>query len=160
MLGIVGVRVFSAKVDKESVWQRPTVIPPWQDGRMPPKRPVKLKQSIARLQGVARERAIHAEGLIENHGYSREAADLLAFTVYPLDDDVATTREFAREIGSLSMDVAAFAETSTPGGAVHAAAMALHGFRSVAESHGNEYYLARFDRAVTDVVGTEARFGD
>lgn len=127
---------------------------------MATKRPAKIKQSIAKLQGVARERAIHAEGLIENNEYSREAADLLAFTIYPLDDDVAVTKEFAKEIGSLSMDVAAFAETSSSGAAVHAAAMALHAFRSVAESHGHDYYFTRFDRAVTEVVGTEARFGD
>ena len=127
---------------------------------MPPKRPAKLKQSIAKLQGVSRDRAIHAESLIENHQYSREAADLLAFTVYPLDDDQSVTREFAKEIGSLSMDVAAFAETSTPGAAVHAAAMALHAFRSVAEQHNNAYYLARYEAAVVAVAGTEARFGD
>ncbi len=136
------------------------VDPQWEDVPVPPKRPAKLKQSIAKLQGVNRDRAIHAESLIENHGYSREAADLLAFTVYPLDDDQATTREFAKEIGSLSMDVAAFAETSTPGAAVHAAAMALHAFRSVAEHHENKYYIARYDAAVSQVAGTEARFGD
>ena len=33
------------------------------------------------------------------------------------------------------------------------------GFRIVAESHGNAYYLGRFDRAIADAVGTEARFG-
>ena len=127
---------------------------------MPPKRPAKLKQSIAKMQGVSRDRAIHAEGLIENHQYSREAADLLAFAVYPLDDDQATTREFAKEIGSLSMDVAAFAETSTPGASVHAAAMAMHAYRSVAEQHDNAYYVSRYDAAVAAAAGTEARFGD
>jgi hypothetical protein len=80
--------------------------------------------------------------------------------VYPLDDDQPTSREFAKEIGSLSMDVAAFAETSTPGAAVHAAAMALHAFRSVAEQHNESYYVARYDAAVSAVAGTEARFGD
>lgn len=136
------------------------VDPQWEDDPVPPKRPAKLKQSIAKLKGVDRDRAIHAESLIENHDYSREAADLLAFTIYPLDDDQATTKEFAKEIGSLSMDVAAFAETSTPGAAVHAAAMALHAFRSVAEHHENPYYIARYDTAVSHVAGTEARFGD
>ena len=127
---------------------------------MPPKRPVKLKQSIQKLRGVARDRAIHAEGLIENHDYAREAAELLALTAYPFDDDVETTREFAKEIGSLSMDVSAFAETSTPGAAVHAAVMALEGFRSVAERHEHKYYFARFDRAISEAAGTEKRFGD
>ena len=126
---------------------------------MPPKRPTKLKQSIAKLQGVARERAIYAESLVESNDYSREAADLIAYVLYPLDDDVVTTKEFAKEIGSLSMDVGALVDTATAGAAVNAASMALAGFRIVAESHGNAYYLGRFERAIAEAVGTEARFG-
>jgi hypothetical protein len=127
---------------------------------MPPKRPTKLKQSIAKLQGVTRERAIHAEYLIESKEYSREAADLVAYVLYPLDDDVATTREFSKEIASLSMDVGAFAETATSGAAVHSAAMALHAFRNVADSHRHGYYINRYGRAVSEAIDTEARFGD
>lgn len=127
---------------------------------MPPKRPTKLKQSIAKLRGVARERAVQAEYLIEDKQYSREAAELLAHVLFPLDDDVATTREFCREIASLSMDVSAFVDTSAPGAAVHAAAMALHAYRSVADTHNNDYYINRFERAAVEAVGTEARFGD
>ncbi len=127
---------------------------------MPPKRPAKVKQSIAKLRGVDRDRAMHAEDLVSNQGWGREPADLVAFVVYPLDDDVATTPAFANEIGSLSMDAAAFAETATSGAAVHAAAMAMHAFRSVAESHQQAYYLARFDRLLIDVPSIEGRFGD
>jgi hypothetical protein len=127
---------------------------------MPPKRPAKIKQSIAKLRGVDRDRAIHAESLIENHEYAREPADLLAYVCYPFDDDVTSTREFAKEIGSISMDVAALAETSTPGAAVNAAAMAVVAFRSVAERHNDTYYLKRFDKLLIDVPGIEARFGD
>ncbi len=127
---------------------------------MPPKRPVKVKSSIAKLRGVDRDRAMHAEALIVNQEYSREAADLLAFVVYPFDDDIATTQEFAKEIGSLSMDVAAFAETATCGAAVHAAAMAVRAFRGVAEDHEATYYVTRYDRAVIEANGTATRFGD
>ncbi len=127
---------------------------------MAPKRPAKLKQSIAKLRGVDRDRAIHAEGLIENHEYARESADLLAYVTYPLDDDVVTTKEFMKEVNSLSMDVSAFAETSTPGAAVHAAAMALHAFRSAAVTHNEAYYVTRLDRLMIDLPSIEARFGD
>ena len=126
---------------------------------MPPKRPAKVKQSIAKLRGVDRERAMHAEALV-NDGWGREPADLVAFVVYPLDDDVETSSAFACEIGSLSMDAAAIAESASSGAAVHAAAMAVHAFRSVAESHQHAYYLTRFDRLLVDVPSIEARFGD
>jgi hypothetical protein len=124
------------------------------------KRPAKLKSSIAKLNGVERERAIHAEDLIDNHEYARESADLLAFLCYPLDDGVTTSREFANEVASLSMDVAAFAETSTPGASVHAAAMALHAFRAAAEAHHESHYVLKLDRMLIDLPSIEARFGD
>jgi citrate synthase len=127
---------------------------------MASKRPAKIKSSIQKMRGVERERALHAEDLIDNHEYARESADLLAFVTYPHDDDVATSKEFVKEINSLSMDVAAFAETSTPGAAVHAAGMALHAFRGVAESHKEEYYVKRLDRLLVDLPSIEARFGD
>lgn len=127
---------------------------------MPPKRPTRIKSSIAKLRGVERDRAMHAEDLVTNRDYGREPADLLAYVTYPLDDDVATSSAFAKEIASLSMDVAAFAESSTPGASVHAAAMALHAFRAAAETHGETYYLARFDRVLADAADVEARFGD
>jgi hypothetical protein len=127
---------------------------------MATKRPAKLKSSIAKLSGVERERAIHAEDLIDNHEYARESADLLAFVTYPLDDGIPTTREFAKEVASLSMDVAAFAETSTPGASVHAAAMALHAFRAAAESHNESHYVLKLDRILVDLPSIEARFGD
>jgi hypothetical protein len=124
------------------------------------KRPAKLKQSIAKLSGVERERAIHAEDLIDKHDYARESADLLAFVVYPMDDGVSTTKEFAKEVASLSMDVGAFAETSTPGAAVHAAAMALHAIRGAAETHGETYYVTKLDRMLVDLPSIEKRFGE
>lgn len=127
---------------------------------MPPKRPVKVKSAIAKLRGVDRERAIHAEALIENHEYARESADLLAYVTYPLDDDVAVGRPFASDIRSLSMDVAAFAETATPGAAVHAAAMAVHAFRSSADTHGEAHYILKLDRMIVGLASIEARFGD
>jgi hypothetical protein len=126
---------------------------------MPPKRPAKLKQSIAILRGVARDRAIYAESLVTEREYAREAADLLAYVSYPFDDDVEVSRELSNEIGSMSMDVAALAESSTPGAAVNAAAMALVGYRSAAERHGHAHYLARFDKALLEAAGTEKRFG-
>ncbi len=127
---------------------------------MSPKRPVKVKSSIAKLRGVDRERALHAEYLIEDHEYARESADLLAYVTFPLDDDVTTGKAFAGDLGSLSMDVAAFAETSTPGAAVHAAVMAVHAFRASAESHGEDYYVRRLDRLLVTLPSIEARFGD
>ena len=127
---------------------------------MPPKRPAKVKSSIAKLRGVDRERAMHAEYLIEDHEYARESADLLAYVTFPLDDDVAAGKAFAADVGSLSMDVAAFAETSTPGAAVHAAVMAVHAFRASAESHGEDYYVRKLDRLLVTLPSIEARFGD
>lgn len=126
---------------------------------MPPKRPAKLKTAIAKLHGVARERAIHAEDLVVTQDYAREAADLVAYVVYPFDDDVTTSREFAKEIGSLSMDVAALAETATSGAAVNGAVMALVAFRAAAEAHNEAHYIKRFEQAVSDAASTEAKFG-
>ncbi len=127
---------------------------------MASKRPAKLKSSIAKLNGVERDRAIHADDLITNHEYARESADLLAFLAYPLDDGVTTSREFANEVASLSMDVCAFAETSTPGAAVHAAAMAIHAMKLSADSHNEAHYIKRLDRMLVDLPSIEARFGD
>lgn len=124
------------------------------------KRPTKIKQSIAKLSGVERERAMHAEHLIENLDYARESADLLAYVTYPFDDGVVTSKEFAKEIGSLSMDVGAFAETATPGAAVHAAAMAIHAMRGAAETSGETYYLNKLDRILVELPSIERRFGD
>jgi hypothetical protein len=127
---------------------------------MPPKRPAKVKSSIAKLRGVDRERALHAEYLIEDHEYARESADLLAYVSFPLDDDVPAGKAFAADLASLSMDVAAFAESSTPGAAVHAAVMAVHAFRASAESHGEDYYVRKLDRLLVTLPSIEARFGD
>jgi DNA-binding transcriptional regulator PaaX len=127
---------------------------------MPPKRPAKVKSSIAKLRGVDRERALHAEYLIAEREYARESADLLAYVTFPLDDDVAAGKAFAADIGSLSMDVAAFAESSTPGAAVHAAVMAVHAFRDSAESHREDYYVRKLDRLLVTLPSIEARFGD
>ncbi len=124
------------------------------------KRPAKLKSSIAKLNGVERERAIHAEDLITNHEYARESADLLAYIAYPLDDGVNTTPAFAKEVASLSMDVCAFAETSTPGAAVNSAAMALHAFKLAADTHNEAHYVLKFDRMLVDIRSIEARFGE
>jgi hypothetical protein len=135
------------------------VSPSCEDGRVPPKRPAKLKSAIAKLHGVARERAIHAEDLVVNQDYSREAADLIAYVVYPFDDDVTTSREFAKEIGSLSMDVAALAETATSGAAVNGAVMALVAFRAAAQAHNEAHYIKRFEQAVSDAASTETKFG-
>jgi hypothetical protein len=126
---------------------------------MAPKRPTKIKQSIQKLRGVARDRAMHAEALIENNEYSREAADLVAYVAFPFDDDIEVTKEFSKEIGSLSMDVGALAETSSTGAAVNAAVMALTGFRMAAETHKHAYYMNRYDRALAEAKGTETRFG-
>ena len=103
---------------------------------------------------------MHAEALIENNDYAREAADLLALVAYPFDDEIEVTKEFSKEIGSISMDVAALAETSTTGAAVNAAVMALTGYRMIAETHKHTYYMNRYDRALSDAKGTEARFGE
>jgi hypothetical protein len=127
---------------------------------MASKRPAKLKQSIAKLNGVARERAIHAEDLIDNHEYARESADLLAFVLYPLDDEVTCSREYSNDVASLSMDVGAFAETSTPGAAVHAAALALHAMRASAETNNEAHYILKLDRMLVELPSIEARFGD
>jgi hypothetical protein len=127
---------------------------------MPPKRPAKLKQSIAKLSGVDRERAVYAQSLMEHQEYARESADLLAFVVFPLDDGISHTREFGQEVGSLSMDVAAFAETSTPGAAVHAAAMAVHAMHAAAVTHNESHYVRRLDVLKIDLPSIEARFGE
>ncbi len=135
------------------------VSPSCEDIEVPPKRPVKLKTAIAKLHGVARERALHAEDLVVNQDYAREAADLVAYVVYPFDDDVSTSREFDKEIGSLSMDVAALAETATSGAAVNGAVMALIAFRAAAEAHHETHYIKRFEQAVSDAASTESKFG-
>jgi hypothetical protein len=127
---------------------------------MPPKRPTRLKFSIAKLRGVERERAAHVEELVSERDYGREPAQLVAYVSFPLDDDVSTSAAFAAEIASLSMDVAAFAESAGPGASVHAAVMALHAYRAAAEAHGESAYLDRFDRAIADAALVEQRFGD
>ncbi len=126
---------------------------------MASKRPVKLKASIAKLSGVTRDRAIHAEDLINNKGYARESADLLAFVTFPLDDDVTTTKEYAKEVNSLSMDVSAFAETSTSEEAVDLAAGAIMAFRTAAVTHNEAHYIKRLDQWLVDVPSIKKRFG-
>jgi hypothetical protein len=126
---------------------------------VPPKRPLKVKQSVAKLRGVDRDRALHAAALVED-GWGREPADLVAFVNYPLDDEVSTSSAFANEIGSLSMDAAAFAQDATPGAAVHAAAMAVQAFFDAAQSHDETYYVNRYQAALIDAPNVAARFGD
>jgi hypothetical protein len=126
---------------------------------MASKRPVKLKASIAKLSGVVRDRAIHAEDLINNKGYARESADLLAFVTFPLDDDVTTSKEYAKEVNSLSMDVSAFAETSTSEEAVDLAAGAILAFRTAAATHNEAHYLKRLDQWLVEVPSIKKRFG-
>jgi hypothetical protein len=128
--------------------------------RMPAKRPAKIKTAIAKMRGVERDRALFSQDLADNRDYSSEAADLLAFAVYPFDDDIPCGAAFAKEMGSLAMDIGAMAETAEQGAAVHGAALAVRAYRGVAEEHGEKHYIAKFDRELAGLERLVARFGD
>ena len=123
-------------------------------------RPTRMKSSIAKLRGVARERAVFAASLVDARDYGAEAADLVASAAYVLEDDIVTSAAFAKEIGSVSMDFSALVETSSPGVAVNGAAMAFHAYRSIAEAHDQKDYLRRFDEVIVGLPALERRFGE
>jgi class 3 adenylate cyclase len=126
---------------------------------MASKRPIKVKASIQKMRGVERDRAMHAEELIINKEYARESADLLAYVTFPLDDDVTTTKEFAKEVNTLSMDVSAFAETSSSEEAVDLAAGAVLAFRNAAAQHNEAHYIRKLDLLLAEVPSIQKRFG-
>ena len=123
-------------------------------------RPTRMKSSIAKLRGVARERAVLAASLVDERDYGAEAADLVASAAYVLEDDIVTSAAFAKEIGSVAMDYSALVETSSPGVAVNGAAMAFHAYRSIAEAHDQKDYLRRFDEVIVGLPALERRFGE
>ena len=124
-------------------------------------RPTRMKSSIAKLRGVARERAVFAASLVDERDYGAEAAaDLVASAAYVLEDDIVTSAAFAKEIGSVAMDFSALVETSSPGVAVNGAAMAFHAYRSIAEAHDQKDYLRRFDEVIVGLPALERRFGE
>ena len=118
----------------------------------------KMKQSVAKLRGVARERAVFTSELV-GRNYAPEAAEFVALAVYPLEDDIETTAALNKEINSVAMDVSALVETANTGAAVNAAAMAFHAYRALAVEHDNAAYIARFDETIVGMARLEERFG-